>query len=145
MLIDANILLYAVDQRSRQHDVAVAWLTEQLNGPRRVGIPWQSLTAFLRISTHPRASESPLTPNEAWSHVADWLAADPVWTPAPTERHAEVLGGLIATHEVRGNLIPDVDLVALAIEHGLTICSADSDFARFTEVRWTNPLAAPSV
>jgi hypothetical protein len=87
---------------------------------------------------------SPLTPDEAWSHVADWLAAEPVWIPAPTERHAEVLGGLIVTHDVRGNLIPDVDLVALAIEHGLTICSADSDFARFTEVRWTNPLAARS-
>lgn len=144
MLIDANVLLFAVDERSRFHPAARDWLSDQLSGPRRVGIPWQSLTAFLRISTHPRASESPLTSEEAWSHVADWLAADATWVPVPTERHAEVLGELIAKYQLRGNLIPDADLAALAIEHGLTICSADTDFARFPEIRWENPLASRS-
>jgi uncharacterized protein len=58
----------------------------------------------------------------------------------PTERHAEVLGRLIRTYELRGNLISDADLAALALEHGLIVCSADTDFARFREIRWQNPL-----
>lgn len=140
MLVDANILLFAVDETSRFHVAAAQWLTEQLNGLRRVGLPWQSLAAFLRISTHPRASEHPLSPGRAWGHVQDWLASDAAWIPIPTERHAEVLGSLITTYDLRGNLVSDADLAALAIEHGLIVCSADTDFARFREVRWQNPL-----
>jgi uncharacterized protein len=65
---------------------------------------------------------------------------DVVWMPQPTPRHGEVLGQLIVTHGVTGNLVPDAQLVALAIEHGLTIYSNDSDFARFPEVNWVDPL-----
>jgi toxin-antitoxin system PIN domain toxin len=141
MLVDANILLFAVDTSSRFHAAASAWLTEQLNGPGRVGLPWQTLTAFLRIGTHPRASEQPLAPQAAWRIVVDWLGAEASWIPLPTERHANVLGGLIDRYQLRGNLVSDGELAALAIEHGLTVCSADSDFARFREVRWINPVA----
>lgn len=140
MLVDANLLLFATDSDSPFHAAAAAWLTAQLNGPRRVGLPWQSLGAFLRISTHPRASERPLTPQQAWAQVEDWLAAGTAWIPQPTERHSEVLGGLVASYQLRGNLVPDAQLAALAIEHGLTLYSADTDFARFREVRWENPL-----
>lgn len=140
-LIDANILLYARDRESTLHERAREWLTERLNAPVRAGIPWQSLVAFLRISTHPRAYERPLSPAEAWRQVLDWVAAPASWQPVPTERHAEVLGGLVERHEPRGNLISDAHLAALAIEHGLEICSADTDFARFDEVAWRNPLA----
>jgi uncharacterized protein len=142
MLVDANILLFAVDETSRFNASAASWLAHHLDGPRRVGLPWQSLAAFLRIATNPRAAEAPLGPSEAWSIVSDWLAAPAAWIPAPTERHAEVLGGLISRYELRGNLVPDGQLAALAIEHGLTVCSADTDFARFSEIRWENPLAA---
>jgi toxin-antitoxin system PIN domain toxin len=141
MLLDANLLLYAVNKRATQHQVAAAWLTEQLNGARRVGLPWQSLGAFLRISTHRRAFERPLGPAVAWERVSDWLAAPAAWIPAPGSDHARLLGELIVGHDVRGNLVPDAMLAALALEHGLTVYSADTDFARFTEVRWTNPLA----
>lgn len=140
MLVDANLLLFSVDRASRFHSSAAAWLTEQLNGSGRVGFPWQSLVAFLRISTHPRAAVHPLTPAEAWSYVGDWLATNTAWIPQPTERHAEVLGSLLTSYDLRGNLVPDAQLAALAIEHGLTVCSADTDFARFTEIRWENPL-----
>jgi toxin-antitoxin system PIN domain toxin len=140
MLVDANILLYAVDESSSFHQTAASWLTEQLNGVRRVGLPWLVLGAFLRISTHPRASKEPLTPDQAWGHVTDWLACEPAWVPGETERHADVLGSLVRTHQPRGNLITDAQIAALAIEHGLTICSTDTDFARFTEARWENPL-----
>ncbi len=141
MLVDANILLFAVDKASPFHEPAARWLTDQLNGPARIGFPWQSLGAFLRISTHPRAAERPLQPAAAWKHVDAWLAAEPAWIPQPTERHAEVLGELTRKYELRSNLISDAQVAALAIEHGLTVCSADTDFARFAEIRWLNPVA----
>lgn len=140
MLLDANLLLYARDEASGQHQAAREWLSEQLNGPARVGLPWPSLLAFVRIATHPRASASPLSPADAWLQVEEWLAAGPAWIPAPTERHAELVGGLVRRYELRGNLVPDAHLAALAVEHGLEVCSADTDFARFQEVRWRNPI-----
>jgi toxin-antitoxin system PIN domain toxin len=141
MIVDANILLYAVDAVSVHHQRARSWLTEQLLGTRRVGLPWESLVAFVRISTHPRASDRPLSPTEAWRFVEEWLAVPVVWVPTPTEEHGQVLGQLIAKYGLAGNLVSDAHLAALAIEHGLEIWSADTDFARFTEVRWRNPLA----
>ncbi|MHB8719656.1 MAG: TA system VapC family ribonuclease toxin [Candidatus Dormibacteria bacterium] len=141
MLVDANLLLYAVHASSPFHTVAAAWLTEQLNGERRVGLPWESLVAFLRISTHPRAVTRPLTAVAAWAFVTDWLAADVAWIPEPTSSHGAVLARLITTHDLRGNVISDAQMAALAIEHGVAVASADTDFARFTEISWINPLA----
>jgi toxin-antitoxin system PIN domain toxin len=141
MLLDANLLLYAVNERATQHEVAADWLTERLNGPRRVGVPWQSLAAFLRIATHPRAFERPLAPLAAWERLTDWLAAPAVWIPEPGPDHPRLLGELVVRHEIRGNLVPDAQLAALAIEHGLKVCSADTDFARFREIEWENPLS----
>ncbi len=143
MLVDANILLYAVDSASRYHDRAREWLETVLNGDRPAGIPWSSIGAFLRIASHPRAARNPLDPGEAWKHVAAWLATPVAWVPPATERTAAILGRLVTEYGITGNLVPDGQLAALALEHGLTICSADSDFARFTEVRWENPLGAP--
>jgi uncharacterized protein len=141
MLLDANLLIYAVHKRAAQHEAAAAWLTEQLNGPRRVGLPWQSLSAFLRISTHPRAFARPLTPAVAWQRITDWLAAPAAWIPTPGPNYAQLLGELITRYEVRGNLVPDAQLAALALEHGLMVCSADTDFARFAEIRWQSPVS----
>ncbi len=141
MLVDANLLLYAVDEESTFHAEAKEWIEAALNGPRRIGVPWQSLTAFMRIATNPRALADPLRPNEAWQFVDDWLAAPTVWIPAPTHGHAEILGRLVRDLDLRGNLIPDAVLATLCIEHGLVMASADSDFARFTEITVVNPLA----
>jgi toxin-antitoxin system PIN domain toxin len=141
MLIDANILLFAVDEASVFHQRARDWLVGRLNGDRRVGLPWESLAAFLRIATHPRATDHPIEPEAAIRHLRAWLAADVAWTPTPTDRHAAALSELVVRYQLRGNLVPDAHLAALAIEHGLTVCSADTDFARFQEVRWVNPLA----
>ncbi len=141
MLLDANLLLYAVHRESRNHERAHPWLTEQLGGTRRVGLPWQSLGGFLRIATNPRALPDPLRPAAAWQQITEWLAAPAAWVPAPGPGYAELLGELIVRHEIAGKLVPDAMLAALALEHGLTVCSADTDFARFTEVRWENPLA----
>jgi hypothetical protein len=140
VIVDANILLYAEDASSPHHESAVAWLTAALNGTARVGLPWPSLVAFLRIRTHPRIYERPLDAATAWSRVSDWLAAPAAWIPVPGERHAELMGELIDRHRPTADLLPDVHLAALALEHGVGVCSADTDFARFDGLRWVNPL-----
>ncbi|KJF17164.1 MULTISPECIES: TA system VapC family ribonuclease toxin [Acidithrix] len=140
MLVDANVLIYAVDERSRAHSAARNWLEEALNGSRRIGLPWQSLLAFVRIVTHPRALPVPLTPVDAWSFVADWLDAPAAWVPDPGRGYRDILTRLVIDLDLRGNLVSDAALAALAIEHGLAVISADSDFARFPELIWLNPL-----
>lgn len=141
MLVDANILLYAVDEESLFHTDARDWLETALNGTRRVGLPWSSLSAFVRIATHARALPEPLAPVEAWELVEAWLDAPAAWVPAPGRGHRALLGRLLVELDLRGNLVPDAALAALAIEHGLEIVSADSDFARFREITWVNPVA----
>jgi toxin-antitoxin system PIN domain toxin len=139
VLVDASILLYAVDEDSPFHMKARDWLEDALNGPRRIAIPWASLTAFVRIATHPRAMLEPLTPSDAWELVEGWLDAPATWVPVPGRGHREILGRLIRDLDLRTNLVADAALAALCIEHGLQIVSADSDFARFTEITWINP------
>ena len=139
MIVDANVLLYAVDAQSHVHVAATSWLEEALNGDERVGLPWASLLAFQRIITHPRVTANPLTPAEAWAFVTDWLDAAQTWVPTPGERHRYVLGHLLASGDLRGNLVTDSHLAALAIEYGTSICSFDGDFARFQGLEWINP------
>ncbi len=141
MLVDVNLLVYAADMRSRFNPAAREWLLGQLNGSRRVGLPWQSLASFFRLATHPRASDHPLSPTEAWETVSAWLESPAAWIPEPGPGYAAIFGELLLRYELTGNLVPDAQLAALALEHGLTVCSADTDFARFTEVSWTNPVA----
>jgi toxin-antitoxin system PIN domain toxin len=141
ILVDANLLIYSYFSASPQHQHAKEWLDEQLNGFIAVGLPWPSLLAFVRLVTNPRIFRQAISSTDAWRQVLDWLACEPAWIPQPTERHAEVLGSLISLPGMHANLVMDAHLAALAIEHGLTLCSTDSDFARFPDLRWTNPLA----
>jgi toxin-antitoxin system PIN domain toxin len=142
MIVDANLLVYAVDENSAHNAAAGAWLEETLNGDRRVGLPWQSIGAFLRIVTHPRVTENPMRAAEAWSYVEQWLAVPVVWIPPATETTARVYAKLSAQVEISGNLVQDAQLAALAIEHGVEVASADTDFMRFPGLRWVNPVSA---
>ncbi len=139
MIVDANVLLYAVDTRSHHHDTARSWLETALNGVERVGFPRPSLLAFQRIITHPRVTADPLTPAQAWTHITDWLDADLAWIPTTGNRHREILQRLLIGEDVRGNLVTDAHLAALALEYGTSIYSFNSDFARFDDVVWINP------
>lgn len=141
MLVDANILLYSVDVTSAFHSRANRWLTDALNGNRRVALPWISLAAFLRIATNPRATRHPLTPTEAWEHIDGWIDSPCAWVPEPGLRHRAILRDLVVRLDLRAGLLTDAILAAICIEHGLEIVSADSDFARFTEIKWTNPVS----
>ena len=141
MLVDANILLFSVDEENPFHQAAKGWLEGELNGPRRVAFPWQSLSRFLRIATNPRAMANPLQPGEAWEIVESWLDARNSWVPHPGNGHREILGRLVRDLQLSANRISDANLAALCLEHGLSIVSADSDFARFTDLEWINPVA----
>ena len=140
ILVDANLLVYARAESLPQHERARAWLDEQLNGTAKVGLPWASILAFLRVMTNPRILERPEPIGNAWRQASAWLHVPVVWGPQPTEHHREVLGDLLREHDIAANLVPDTHLAALAIEHGLTLCSADGDYGRFTRLRWHNPL-----
>ena len=139
MIVDANVLLYAVDSKSHFHATARTWLDEVMNGVERVGLPWVSLMAFQRIITHPRVTANPLTPADAWSYITDWLDADQAWVPTPGSRHRDILGQLLIDGNLHGNLVTDAHLAALAIENGTGICSFDSNFTRFNDLRWIDP------
>jgi len=141
ILIDVNILIYATFDDLPQHGAAREWLESQFDATNRIGLPWDSVLGFLRIATHPRIVVRPLTMAIAWEQVQSWFANERAWIPLPTERHSKVLGGLLSQAGVVGNLVHDAHLAALAIEHGLTLCSTDGDFARFRELKWQNPLA----
>src|SRR5687767_11269772 len=130
ILIDANLLVYARTASLPQHEAAKRWLDARLSGTAGVGLPWPSLLGFLRLVTNPRIFTSPETTSSAWEQVEAWLSCPVVWVPVPTERHREVLRVLVQGTSLRANLIPDAHLAALAIEHGLTLCSTDGDFAR---------------
>lgn len=143
MIVDANILLYARNAADPQHDAARRWLEHALNGDTRVGLPWWSLMAFLRIATSPRIFPDPLTPGAAWQQIEEWLDAPAAWVPEPSARYRDILGRLVIDHRVQGPLVTDAQLAALAIDHGVVLVSTDADFARFgSDVRWLDPISS---
>lgn len=140
-LIDANILLYAANRSAPEHPTAREWFDRQLSGTARVGLPWPSLLAFVRLATNPLVLSRPASIAQAWGQVEEWLGADVAWVPTPGERHRTVMAGYCQSSWMTSRLVPDAHLAALAVEHGLRLCSSDADFARFPGVDWFNPLA----
>lgn len=139
ILVDASLLIYATTTSMRQHQAAKTWLDGRLSGTAQVALPWPSLLAYLRIVSNPRLFEHARPVMDAWKQVTDWLAAERVWIPHPTAEHAQVFEHLLP-FTTTPNLVTDAHVAALAIEHGLTLCSTDGDFARFPGLRWENPL-----
>jgi len=140
ILVDASILIYASIKSSSRHKEAKQWLDGCLNGEAPIGIPWESFLGFLRVATNPRIFNPPVLPGDAWNVVEYWLDCEPVWIPQPTDKHRAILDRLYSESAPQGNLVPDAHLAALAIEHGLILCSTDSDFAKFNGLTWENPL-----
>ncbi len=141
-LVDANLLVYAHVSSFPQHATARKWLDGRLNAPEPLGLPWPSLLAFARLVSNPRIFARPLSVDTAWRQACSWLASPSVWVPQPTERHRAILDGFLSSSGLRANQVPDAHLAALAVEHGLLLCTADAGFARFPGVRIENPLSA---
>ena len=138
---DVNLLVYAFDQLSPFHEPAKAWLETVLSGTESVGLAWNVLIGFLRISTNP-ALRKPLTIEQALDLVALWLAQPNVVIIEPGPRHLEQLRDLLIPVGTGRNLSSDAHLAAIALEHGAEVYSADTDFDRFPGLRWHNPLAS---
>ena len=135
-----NLLLYATDERSARHAAARSWLEGQLSGADAMAFAWAVLNAFLRVSTSPRVFEQPLPAERAFDVVDRWLARPCAVVVHPGDRHAALVRQLLGPLGTAGNLVSDAHLAALAIEHGAELNSCDSDFSRFSGLRWVNPL-----
>jgi uncharacterized protein len=140
VIVDANILLYAYNSDSAFHKPAKDWLEANLAGVQPFGIPWVTILAFLRIGTNPRAFNYPFNLTDAVSIVQEWLEHPLVSIPQPGERHWGILSKLLITAQANGPLVSDAYLAALAIEHGATLFTTDSDFSRFKDLKFINPL-----
>lgn len=140
ILLDASLLLYAHNTSSKEHRATVSWIEEILAGSAPIGLSWDTILAFLRVSTTPRIFGEPLDVEMAASIVSDWLSRPNVTIIGPTERHWQIFSKLLPRSRVRGSLIMDAHLAALAIEHGATLCTNDRDFARFPGLRVEYPL-----
>jgi toxin-antitoxin system PIN domain toxin len=140
-ILDANVLLYGYNSDSPEHNVTREWLDHLFAGPERIGIPWLSLWAFLRISTNARAVRHPFSLSEAFEIVRELIAQPNVTIVDPGSRHVEILRSVAAESRVSGPHMTDAALAALAIEHGAILASTDRGFARFKGLRWVNPLA----
>jgi toxin-antitoxin system PIN domain toxin len=139
ILVDANVLLYAVSQRLPNHERSRRWLEEALSGGESIGFAWIVLLAFVRIATRTALFPRPLDATTAFDVVDNWLAARPSIVVQPTARHANVLRGLLEQTGTAGNVVSDAHLAALAIEHGARVCTFDRDFGRFDGVRVLTP------
>jgi toxin-antitoxin system PIN domain toxin len=137
--IDVNLLLYATNPNAAAHTATRVWFEDQMNSGERVGLPWPTLLSFLRLSTQAPFLKPPFTMDTALSFVDEWLEWETVWTPEPTERHSVILAELLRAVP-RSAMVRDAHLAALAIEHGLTLCTADAGFRMFPGLKVHNPL-----
>jgi toxin-antitoxin system PIN domain toxin len=138
-IVDANLLLYAYNDGALQHVAAKRWLAHTLS-EGILYLPWSSVQAFIRIITNERLFDPPLTPEGASTAVESWLAAPNTRIVEPGPRYWSVLRTILVRYDMRGPAVSDAHLAALAIEHDLTLYTADKDFRRFTGLRHVNPL-----
>lgn len=130
-IVDVNVLLYAVNSSSRQHEPAHTWLTHELASTGTVGFAWTAILGFVRIVTNPSVLPHPLTTAQAFDVVDIWLAAPNAVVVEPTTRHLAILRGLLDTAGTAGNLTSDAHLAALAVEFGGAVATFDRNFERF--------------
>jgi uncharacterized protein len=138
-LVDANVLLYAVNSDSTEHQRCRRWLDTALSGADTVAFAWLALLAFIRLSTREGLFPTPLTVEQAMARVTAWLSAPAAVTVEPTPAHSGILGQLLTQVGSGGNLVSDAHLAALAIEHRCTVVTFDRDFSRFSDLACTEP------
>lgn len=145
ILLDANLLIYAVNADAPDHLRAKRWVEEALSGQHgQVRLSWITIVAFARIATNPKVLANPFALDEALRIIGEWLALPDVSILSPGDGHAALFATTCRTANASGNLITDAHLAALAIEHGCELASCDSDFGRFAGLQWINPLTLPA-
>jgi toxin-antitoxin system PIN domain toxin len=141
IVLDANLLLYAYDSASAHHTKARAWVEDVFSAAEPVGLPWQTISAFLRIMTSPRLPGERFTVAESVQVVDRWLEQPNVRLLAPGEDHWALFRRMMVEGQAPGPLVSDASLAALTTEFGGVLHTTDRDFARFPGLRWLNPLA----
>jgi uncharacterized protein len=140
ILVDVNVLIYSVNQDAPLHSRAKPWLEKTISGSETLGIPWNVLLAFLRLTTRPGLFRNPLRIDTAFDLIDFWLEQTSVSIIHPGPRHPTILRQLLEPLGTGGNLTSDAHLAALALENRAELCSSDHDFRRFPGLRWRNPL-----
>lgn len=141
IVLDANILLYAYDSDSDMHAKARAWVEEVFSDASAVGLPWQTVAAFMRIVTNPRLSGKRFTADEVVAVVDEWINHPNVRLLGPGDNHWTFVRQMIVEGQARGPLITDAQLAAITMEYGGVLHTTDRDFSRFPSLRWENPIA----
>jgi uncharacterized protein len=140
ILLDANLLIYAVNEDAPQHRMVREWLESALSGDEEVRFPWVVLLAFLRLTTRPGLFAKPLSIEVAFDLIDEWLRVPSAAILHPGREHPRILRQLLEESGTGGNLTTDAHLAALAVEFGATLISLDHDFARFAGLKWSHPL-----
>jgi uncharacterized protein len=140
IVVDANLLIYSYDTDSSNHTKSRAWVEKILSDVEPVGLPWQTVSAFLRVMTNRRLPGSRLTVEQAAQIVEEWLAQPNVRIIVAGDEHWSVFRRMVIEGQASGPLVSDAQIAALTIEYGGVLYTADRDFARFPGLRWKNPL-----
>lgn len=141
ILPDVNLLVYAYNEGAPLHAPSRQWWEDLMTAGTSVGLPWAVTCGFVRLMTHPAVLVSPMLPGDAVAVIESWLGRDHVQILEPGPRHLALLREAFNDAGVAGQLTSDAHLAAIAIEHGCELHSNDSDFGRFSGLRWRNPLA----
>jgi toxin-antitoxin system PIN domain toxin len=142
IVLDVNLLIYASDGNAVLHEAARRWLQSIISGSELIGLPWQTIDAFVRISTNPRVSGGQVSIEQAIGAIEHWMDLPQVRVLSPGERHWGILKDMLTEGQARGPLATNAGLAAVTIEYGGVLHTTDRGFARFPGLRWVNPLAA---
>lgn len=140
IVLDANLLLYAYDTLAAEHAAAHEFIQGIFAGEEWIGLPWQTVLAFLRISTNSRLSSSRLPMEKALSIAQEWIELRHVRLLVPGERHWDLLQKMLLQGRISGPSATDAALAAVTLEYGGVLYTSDRGFARFPGLRWINPL-----
>ena len=139
---DVNVLVYATHRASPFHDKAKALVERFLAGPELVYLLWPVVFGYLRIVTHPRLLDAPLTPNVAIDNIEQFVCQPHVRLVGEIEGFWPIYRRVADTTKPKGNLVPDAHLVAVMRQHGIsTIWSGDRDFRKFDGITVRDPFA----
>lgn len=141
IVIDANLLIYAYDTGATFHKKSASWLENALSGIEPVGLPWQSIAAFVRVMTNPKLHGRQYSLKEATEIIDAWMARSNVRILTPTDDHWAQFRRMILEGGASGPLASDAEIAALTMEYGGVLHTADRDFARFPGLRWVNLLS----
>lgn len=142
--LDVNVLVYAADERSSRHDRARSFLDDVARSTSLTYLFWPVLIGYVRIITHPRIIDAPLSPEEAMQDIEGLISRPQIVTPGEGDHFWSIFRNVASEVRPRATLVPDAYLVALMREHGVTtIWTNDGDFNRFDGITVRNPFATP--